>query len=181
MLKQPMLFAMAAAAAGDGATARAARSVVGQGGAAPAPVDLAVLDALIAADSDPPAAAAIQELLTQSPRADALARVRGASAIALLGALGAPTGPDARFAVAAADLGPSRIPPGSLLALDLAARAGRSGEVALYVLLMAAESGPTSLSVADRGALVRALWRAGLKRDARAFALEGLIALQARP
>ena len=181
VLREPVLFAMAAAAAGDAPSARAARSLVGQGTPSPPAIDLALLDALIAAVSDPipdSASARLQALQTQ---VDAIGRARAVAAIALLGALGAPTGPDARFAIAASDLGPSRIPPGSLLALDLGAKAGRMGDVGLYVVLMASESGVSGLSVADRAALIRALDRTRLKADARAFAVEGLLALQARP
>ena len=180
VLSRPALFAVAAAAAGDLDSARAARAEVGQGGPPPAPLDLALLDALIAAAGDnAPDAAAADALAAASAQADGPGRARAVAATALLAALGAPLGSETRFNLSRADMGPGRLSSGSALALDLAADASRQGDVALYVLQASAGAGaPAS---ADRPRLVRAMSRVGLKTDARAYAIEGLLALQARP
>jgi len=180
VLSHPMLFAIAAAAAGDGAAAAAARAEVGQGAAPPTPLDLALLDALIGAVSGPLQGGAIDALDAAGQAADEPGRARSGAAMAYLAALGAPATAQARFDLAGRDLGPSKAPAGRLIALDLAARAGRMGDVALYVLLTATEGRP-DLAPADRAACIRALDQVGLKADARAFAVEGLLALQTRP
>jgi hypothetical protein len=180
VLRQPFLFAMAAAAAGDVASAKAARAAVGQGTPAPTPADLALLDALIAAASTPVDASAADALGPIASGSDAAARSRAAGALALVGAY-APLGPQARFDVADADLGASHLPPSRLLALEQAADQGRIGDIALYVLGTCVEAGASGPTPAERALLVRALAKAHLDIDARAFALEGLVALQARP
>ena len=180
VLRDPALICAGAAAAGDVESARAARGEVGQGGAPPPPLDLALLDALTAAAADaPPDNAVVAALGAAVSEADAPGRVRAATALSLLAGLGAPLGPDARFALSGADLGQGGQSAVHALALDLAADAGRQGDVALYVLQ--ASAGPLGPTPADRAHLVRALWRAGLKTDARAYAVEGLLALRARP
>ncbi|THD83316.1 MAG: hypothetical protein E7812_00560 [Phenylobacterium sp.] len=75
------------------------------------------------------------------------------------------------------------VPPGRTsvaldVALDEASGAKRMGETALLALWECADAGPSGLSVGDRIRIVRALRRAGLDADARAFALEGLLALK---
>ncbi|MFZ0266331.1 hypothetical protein, partial [Caulobacter sp.] len=45
-------------------------------------------------------------------------------------------------------------------------------------LSIAADAGPAGPGPVDRARLVRALLKAGLEADARAFAVEGLLALQ---
>ena len=180
VLKQPALFAMAAAVAGDTASARAARAQVGQGGAPPGPVDLALLDALISAASSPPDATAADALDAAGPGAEPAARARTLQALAMLAALGAPVNAAARFDLSSVDI-EAKATPARLLALDLAARAGRMGDVALYALAIAADAGAAGVAPADRIRIVQALSQAGLKSDARAFAVEGLLALQSRP
>lgn len=64
------------------------------------------------------------------------------------------------------------------LALDDASHARLMGQTALLALLTCAEAGPAGLAVGDRARIVHALHLAGLERDARAFALEGLLALK---
>ena len=180
VLRQPFMFAMAAAAAGDVASAKAARAMVGQGTPAPAPADLALLDALTGVASTPVDAAAAEALGPSASGSDAAARSRAAGALALIAAY-APLGPQARFDVADADLGASHLPSGRLLALEQAADQGRIGDTALYVLGTCIEAGPAGPTPAERALLVRALIKVHLDADARAFALEGLVALQARP
>ena len=182
VLDQPALFVIAAAAAGDASAAAAARAEIGQGVAAPpSPLDLALLDALIAALADAPPASPADALASASQGADGPARARAGAAMADLAALGAPLSADARFGLSGLDLGPSQAPAARLIALDLAARAGRAGDVALYVLLTAVEAKGAVLAPADLAAAVRALNQVGLKADARAFAVEGLLAQQSRP
>ena len=181
VLDRPTLFAIAAAAAGDASAATAARAEVGQGAAPPSPLDLALLDALIGALSGPPQGAAVDALDGASTGADGPAHARAGAAMAYLAALGAPVSAQARFDLAFRDLGSSAAPAGRLIALDLSARAGRMGDVALYVLLTATEAKGKALAPADMAACIRALDQAGLKADARAFAIEGLLAQQSRP
>ena len=180
VLRQPLMFAVAAAAAGDVVSARAARAEVGQATSAPAPADLAVLDALIGVASSPADPAAAQALTGLTSQGEPAARARAAGALALLGAF-TPLDGQARFAVADADLGPPQVPPGRRLALEQAAEQGRIGDTALYVLGSCVEAGPHGPSAAERALMVRALRQAHLEADARAMAIEGLVALQARP
>jgi hypothetical protein len=182
VLRDPVLFAMAAAAAGDGASAKAARAEIGQGGSAPpGPVDLAALDGLIAAASTQPDPAVLDAIDAVAAHANGQARARTGATLALLGGLGAPLSPQARFDVAGSDLGQSALPPGRALALEQAADAGRVGDVGLYVLAAALDAGAAGPSPGDRALLVRGLARAHLDADARAYAIEGLVALQTRP
>jgi len=180
-LREPAVFAMASAAAGDLPSARAARSLVGTAGPPPAPLDLAMLDALIAAASGQPTAETVAALDMAAGSAGGAGASRAAAGVALLAALGAPLGPQVRFDLANADLGPGRLSAGQRLALDAAARAGRMGDTALYAIKAAMDAGPAGPAPADRAALVQALGQAGLKADAQAMAVEGLLALQARP
>jgi hypothetical protein len=180
VLRQPFMFAMAAAAAGDVGSAKAARTQVGQGAAPPAPADLAILDALIAAAADPVDPAAVHALEVVSGKAEGEVKARTAGALALLGGF-APLDADARFEVADADPAPAQAPPGRQLALEQAADQGRIGDVALYVLETCVQAGPQGPTPGERALLVRALVKAHLNADARAFAIEGLVALQARP
>jgi hypothetical protein len=182
VLRDPALIAMAAAAAGDGASARTARTQMNAPDARkPLPLDLVLLDSLIGAASGQGLDAAVEALDAQYPASDAAGRNRAAAAIALLGALGAQAGPQARLDLASSDAGPPIAPAARLQALQLASSQGRAGDTALYVLQACADLGPTGPAPAARAAMVRALQGAGLKADAQALAIEGLVALQARP
>jgi hypothetical protein len=181
VLRRPALIALAAAAAGDGVSAKAARAQLeAKDAARPLPLDLALLDALIAVASGQPDAAAVDEVDRQYSASDAAGRARAGAAIALLAALGASVGPQARLDLSASDIGASSAA-GRLRALGLSAADGRVGDVALYALAISADAGVTGPSPADRAAIVEALRLAGLKADAQAMAIEGLVALQARP
>ena len=83
--------------------------------------------------------------------------------------------------MADADLGADHLPSGRLLALQQAAEQGRIGDTALYVLGTCVEAGAAGPTAAERALMVRALRQAHLDADARAFAVEGLVTLQARP
>ena len=180
VLRQPFLFAVAAAAAGDAASAQAARAQVGHGGAAPPAADLAILDALTGVVAAPVDGAAAEPLTAASVHAANAVRSRTAGALALLGAY-VPLGPEARFEVADADIGAGGAPSGRRLAMEQAAEQGRIGDTALYVLGTCVEAGAAGPGPAERALMVRALRLAHLDGDARAFAIEGLVALQARP
>jgi hypothetical protein len=52
------------------------------------------------------------------------------------------------------------------------------GEAALLSLWICADAGPAGPALGDRVRIVRALHAVGLDADARAFALEGLLALK---
>jgi len=177
VFREPVPIAMAAATAGNAASARAARAQVGQGAAPPSPLDLALLDALIDASAGQPADA-VGDLARAAEGADAAGRARVGAAMAELAAQGAVLGPEHRYALSLAPLAPGRASPARLMALELSADQGRLGDTALYALAIAAQSGAEGLAPADRAALIRALSKAGLKTDARAFAVEGLLKLQ---
>jgi len=62
------------------------------------------------------------------------------------------------------------------LALDLAGAGKVQGETALLALWMSVDAGLAGPPVGDRARIIRALKAAGLEEDARAFAVEGLLA-----
>ena len=176
VLKEPVEFAAAAAMAGDLASAKAARAGIGQGPSAPPPpAGLALLDALIAVDS-PNLDGVTDALDAALGQADAAARAKLGQALGLLSALGAPMSAQARFDLSSVDLD-AKAPASRLIAMDLAARAGRMGDTALYVLQIASDAGPAAMAPAERIRVVQSLAQAGLKTDARAFAVEGLLLL----
>lgn len=177
VFRQPVSIAMAAASAGDAASARVARAQAGQAGAPPSPLDLALLDALIDAAAGQPTDA-VGGLAGALAGADAAGGVRVGAAMAELAAQGAVLGPDHRYALSLAPLAPGRASPARLMALQLSADQGRAGDTALYALAVAAQSGAQGLAPADRAALIGALSKAGMKADARALAVEGLVQLQ---
>ncbi len=177
VFREPVLIAMAAATAGDAASARTARAQVGQGSASPAPLDLALLDALIDASSGRPADA-LGAVAAASAGADVAGGVRIGAAMAELAADGAVLSPAQRYALSMAPLSPGRASPARLMALKLSADQGRMGDAALYALAIAAHSGAQGLAPADRAALIGALHKAGLTADAKALAVEGLVQLQ---
>ena len=180
VLRQPFMFAMAAASTGDLANARAARAQVGQGSSAPAPLDLALLDALVAAASDPVDPGVVRGLSGVEAGVEGPAKTRIAGALALLGGF-LPLGPQARFDVSDGDLGAGLAPPRRQLALEQSAEQGRMGDTALYILGTAVEAGPHGPSAGERALMIRALRQVHLDADARALAIEGLVALQAHP
>jgi hypothetical protein len=172
VLSDATTIAMAAAAAGDVATASAARDEIRPEASTDAISTIAMLNALIAAAGGSKDGAVVDALDHVPPGG-----ARACTAIGLLGALGYPVGPQARLDLSACDIGPTRAGTARLAALDLAARSGAKGDVALYVLQTSADAG-AALTYADRAALIRALETVGLHADARAFAVEGLLALQ---
>lgn len=138
------------------------------------PHDLDLLDAAIAAATGENLATVQDALVQRGVVGNPLAR----TAALYLNALGAPMDGEARDAFAAFTVDRSAVPPARLFALDNAANAGLKGETGLLAVWIAGDAG--TLSPADRAFIIRALNRAGLIQDARAFAVEGILALSPR-
>jgi len=180
-LQDPVLMARAAVAAGDVATARTLRghlvqdSIPGAG-----PVDLAILDALIAAAQFEGAGGKVDSQVLGnlvSRGAAGGAKSPAPSAAVLLAALGGAMDPDARAQFANFDLGKPAASPARAFLLDEAAGARRKGEAGLLALSIALEAGAAGPQPVDRARIARALARAGLPADASAIVVEGLLAL----
>lgn len=84
----------------------------------------------------------------------------------------------AREQLAAFTVPEGKAPVGRNLALEAAASRKFIGEAAMLALWTCAEAGPAGLVAGDRVRIVHALHQIGLDADARAFALEGLVALK---
>lgn len=172
---EPLSAAMAAVAAGDLAGAQALRAGLT---ADAVPVnELALLDGLIAAAGGKPDGPTLDRLVERGAVADAKSRGKMQNAAILLAALGAPMTPQARgeFAkFASAEAGKATVARG--LALDQAGEARLVGESAMLALWISAEAGASGPAVGDRARIIRALRLCGLDADARAFAVEGLLA-----
>ncbi len=178
-LENPGLFARAAVAAGEVEAARTIRLAMVQDTVPGATItDLALLDALIAAAEGRPDAQTLDRLvergLANGPKSPAQ------PAALLLAALGASMGPQARGEFVGFEVAKGVAAPARLTAMDYAAEQGLKGEAALLVLSIANEAGANGPLPADRARIIRALKRAGLEADARAFAVEGLLALQVK-
>ena len=120
----------------------------------------------------------VQALVEAAGGAEPKARARGQAAAALALALSGPLNADGRAQFAALPLPEGKAPLGRDLALDAAADQQLMGEAALLALWTGAEAGPAGPAIGDRVRIVAALHAVGLEVDARAFALEGLIALK---
>jgi hypothetical protein len=173
----PVRAAMAVLATGDVAAARKMRADIAPGGAIDA-TDLGVLDAMIAVASAQSAEPTLDLLVDRGGNADPKARPRPQMASLLLAALGTPMSGADRGAFAGFSAGETRSAAARLLALDLAAEAKRPGEAALQALRISADAGLGGPAAGDRAQIIRALMAVGLEADARAFAIEGLLALR---
>lgn len=109
---------------------------------------------------------------------DPKARARGQAATLLAAAFSATFSPDVRGQISGLTLTEGKAPLGRNLALDEAAAGKLAGEAAILSLWTCAEAGPAGPALADRIRIVHALYAVGLDADARAFALEGLMALK---
>ncbi|HYE44795.1 MAG TPA: hypothetical protein VEA44_03375 [Caulobacter sp.] len=170
----PVAAARLYLAAGDLDQARALRAAMTQDvvpGAQPGDLDL--LDAALAAASGQGRDTVLDTLVGRGQVGNRSAQL----ASLYLAALGTPMDAEARADFAGFDLGRSAAPPARLAALQMAADHGLKGETALLALGIAGSAGKEGLSPADRAAVIRALTRAGLAEDARAFAVEGVLAL----
>lgn len=171
----PVRAAMAALAAGDLAAAQTQRGALTAEGIAAN--ELALLDALIAAASGRPDGPTLDRLIERGTVSDAKTQGKMQNAAILLSALGGAMTPHARgeFAkFAGAEPGKATVAKG--LALDLAGAARLQGETAMLALWMSVDAGVAGPPVGDRARIIRALKAAGLEDDARAFAVEGLLA-----
>jgi hypothetical protein len=117
-------------------------------------------------------------LMEMGQSGDPKARARAQAAILLELALEFEATPDSLGVMASLGVPEGRAPVGRNLALDAAADRKLMGEAAMLALWTCAEAGPTGLALGDRIRIVHALHAVGLEADARAFALEGLLALK---
>jgi hypothetical protein len=140
------------------------------------PPDLTVLAQAIAAPGAFPTVE-LERMFDVAETKDPKARGHAPSAALIAAAFAEPLGPTLRARLAALTVPEGKAPAGRNLALDAAAADKRMGETALLALWTCADEG-AALTVADRARIVRALRRAGLDADARAFALEGLAELK---
>ncbi len=180
-MTEPVLEINAALVAGDATTAQAIRD--GMPAAAspgPEPSDLAILDAALAAAAGKSDPAILDRLCQAGAGGDFKTRGRAQAAAVLFAALGGDLGGAARGALISFEIGRVEAPAARLLVMDAAAAAGRRGETALIALTLAQPGGASGPAPADRAQIIRALARAGLRADAQAFAVEGLLALQVR-
>jgi hypothetical protein len=175
----PVKAAMAALAAGDLATAQAMRAGLTSDTIPGATItDLALLDALLSAASGKTDPQTLDRLIERGAAADAKTRVRAQQAALILAALGAPMSPQARGQFAGFTAGDAKAPVARAFALDIAGAEKLQGETALLALWISADAGAGGPNAGDRARIIRALKAAGLEEDARAFALEGLLALR---
>lgn len=176
-LRDPVLFARAALAAGDLPTSQLIRSRLTQDQIPGATItDLALLDAMISAASGKPDNQTLDRLVERGAQNGVKSPAQPAAL--LLASLGGAMSPEARAQFAGFDVGKPAAATARLVLIEDAAAAGRMGETALLALSVAAEAGATGPGVADRAAIARGLARAGLTADARAVVVEGLLALQ---
>jgi len=144
-------------------------------GAAPSPIALAA-QAAAASQPDP---TVLEQLVTQAAQETApKARARLQAAAAILASLGGDMSDAARAQFASFEIGRAEAPAARVIALSIAAGAGLKGETVLLALQVAQTGGAAGPTPADRGWIIRALNHVGLKADARAFAVEGLRALE---
>jgi hypothetical protein len=148
--------------------------VLDPAGAAP---DVALLAEALA-KPEPIREAVVQAMVDAAGAAEPKARTRGQAAAALALALSSPLTADGRSALAALTLPEGRAPLGRSLALETAGEQKLMGEAALLALWTCADAGAPGPALGDRVRIVHALHLAGLEADARAFALEGLLALK---
>jgi hypothetical protein len=130
------------------------------------------------ARGEPIRTALVQALIETAASDDPKARARGQAAALLALALSGPLTVETRGQIAALTLGEGKAPLGRDLALEAAGEQKLMGEAALLSLWTCAEAGAAGPAPADRVRIVRALHAVGLDADARAMALEGLLALK---
>ncbi len=175
----PVAAAIAVLAQGDLALAEGVRGALVQDEIPQADrLDLALLDALIAAASGREDRATLDRLVERGGVGEAPSRRRAQEAALILAALGTPLGAQARGEFATFNLPAAKAPVARTFALGQAAAAKLQGETALLALWKSLEAGPAGPGVADRAQIIAALAQAGLSDHARAFAVEGLLALR---
>ena len=142
-----------------------------------APADIAVLAETLAR-GEPVRPAVVQAMIEAAGYPEPKARARGQAAAALALAFTGPLTAETRGELAALTLPEGKAPVGRDLALEAAGAQKLMGEAALLSLWTCAESGAAGPAIGDRVRIVRALHAVGLDADARAIALEGLLALK---
>jgi hypothetical protein len=144
--------------------------------------DLSVLDpavaglagAMVAGQPLPPGG--VSALIAAAAEADAKSRAKLQGAALLAAAMADELAPEDRARLAAFTLPEGKAPAARGLAMDEAARRKLMGETALLALWTLTDAGPAGPAVADRARIVHALALAGLATEARALAVEGLLA-----
>jgi hypothetical protein len=142
-----------------------------------APQDVAPLAEALARN-EPVRDAAIAALVEAAGSAEPKARARGQAGLLLAVAVSGANSPEVRGQIAALGVPDGKAPVGRSLALESAAEQKLMGEAALLSLWTCAEAGAAGPAIGDRVRIVRALHAVGLDADARAIALEGLLALK---
>lgn len=140
--------------------------------------DLNVLDALLAMAAGE-APGPVLDALVQRGALNGAKSPAQVTAV-YMQALGAPMSPEMRAEFVTFDVGRFTASPARLAALEQAAEAGLKGETAMIALTIAADAGPAGPAPPERAAIIRALRQVGLVEDARAFAIEGVLALYPR-
>ncbi|MDP3489027.1 MAG: hypothetical protein Q8R71_02730 [Phenylobacterium sp.] len=175
----PVPAAMAVLAQGDLALAESVRGAMTQDEVPQADaLDLALLDALIAAAAGRQDRPTLDRLVERGGVGEARSRRRAQEAALILAALGTPLSPQARGEFTGFNLPAAKAPVARAFAMEQAASARLVGETALLALWTSLEAGPAGPSAADRARIIAALNLAGLGDHARAFAVEGLLALR---
>ena len=170
---------LATLAGGDLATARTMRASLTEADTQGAGAfDVALLDAALAAASGQGLEPALDRLIERGAVEGPKTRAKAQVAALILAGLGSPISDEARGQFAAFMAGDTKAPPARDLTLEDAAAHRRIGETALLALWIAADAGPAGPVSGDRVRIVRALKAVGLEVDARAFALEGLLAVR---
>ncbi|MBV8593977.1 MAG: hypothetical protein JOZ27_06750 [Caulobacteraceae bacterium] len=121
------------------------------------------------------------ELAERLAAAGASGSMEAQQALALYAAAGAPGGGRVRAAFAGFDIGPARANQARMLELDAVSTRGAKGDAALIALWLMMDAGQAGPTPADRARITRAMNLAGFAQDARRYALEGLLGLQAPP
>jgi len=186
-LRNGLDFALSRGLGLDLASAKAAPAVAAAlaGGEPKAPAsDVSVLDpalaslgeAMVAGQPLPPGG--VSALIAAASEADAKSRGKLQAAALLAASLADELAPEDRARLAAFTVAEGKAPAARNLALDEAAHRKLMGETALLALWTLADAGAAGPAVADRARIVHALALAGLAPEARALAVEGLLALK---
>ena len=144
--------------------------------------DLSLLDPAVAGlagamtAGQPLPAGGVSALIAAAAEADAKSRPKVQGQALLIAALADDLSAQDRGALAAFAIPEGKAPAARNLALEDAGRRKLMGETALLALWTLAEAGPAGPSIADRARIVHALALAGLVTEARALAVEGLLA-----
>lgn len=120
----------------------------------------------------------VAKLLDAAVRGEGPGHASAQAAALYVAAYAGAASPDLRGRLAALSLPEGRTPVGRDLAMTQAGHDKLMGETAMLALWSCADAGPTGLAPAERTRIIQALKAAGLDKDARNFAIEGLLALK---